>query len=108
MDLKFGIAVASHMAGAGVDRMLKERFATYDEADAYAERYRDECEPTIYVIVNNKYAFYCERSAVANEPYKVYHLKHFKEGQVETRIWWREFKRNPEAFLHLATGEITS
>lgn len=92
--------------GATPDRLLKERFATYDEADAFAERYRDECEPTIYLIVDGKYVFYCARSAVANEPYKVYHLENIKDGQVETRIWWEEFKKNPKEFLHLAEAVL--
>lgn len=27
-------------------------------------------------------------------------------GQVETCIWWAEFKKNPSAFYHLAEGKI--
>ena len=102
MDIKFGVAVAYHMAGATPDKLLKERFSTYDEADRYAEQYRDVCEPTIYLIVDNRYVFNCERSAVANEPYKVYYIKNFKEGQIETRVWWREFTKDPKKFLYLA------
>lgn len=106
MKIEFGVAVQYHMAGATPDRLLRARFATYDEADRYADDYRDECEPTIYVIVDDTYVFYCERSAVANVPYKVYHLEGFKEGQIETRIWWREFEANPQKYLHLATAII--
>jgi hypothetical protein len=58
--------------------------------------------PTIYAIVDNKYAFYCECSAVVNEPYKIYSLENIEGGQIETRIWWKEFLKNPEKFLHLA------
>ena len=104
MKIEFGVAVQYHMAGATPDHLHGARFATYDDADRYAEDYRDECEPTIYVIVDDTYVFYCERSAVANEPYKVYHLAGFKEGQIETRIWWREFKANPQKYLHFATA----
>ena len=106
MDIKFGVAVAYHCAGAGPSALHENRFATYDEADQYADQYRDECEPTIYVIVDNKYVFYCKRSAVANEPHIIYHLETFDEGQIETRIWWRKFSEHPENFLHLATAII--
>lgn len=108
MKIEFGVAVQYHFAGATPDHLHGARFATYDEADRYAENYRDECEPTIYVIVDDIYVFYCERSAVANEPYKIYHLAPYgeghAEGQIETRIWWREFKKNPKKYLHLATA----
>ena len=99
--ISFGIAVQNHMAGAGVDKLLPERFSTYDEANHFAGQYRTECDPTIYVILNEEYAFNCERSAVQNKPYKVYHLQTFEEGQIETRIWWADFVKNPEKFLHL-------
>lgn len=106
MKIEFAVAVQYHFTGATPDHLTKERFATYDDADAFAEQYRDECAPTIYVIVNNKYVFNCERSAVANEPYKIYYLKGFEEGQIEIRVWWREFKKDPKKFLHLATAII--
>ena len=102
MKIEFGVAVCPHFSGADVKYLLKERFSTYDEANQYAESYHDICMPTIYVIVDNKYAFYCERSAVANEPYKIYSLENIEGGQIETRIWWKEFLKNPEKFLHLA------
>ena len=102
MKIQFGVAIQYHCSGADPDHLTKDRFATYDEADLFAEMCRDECEPTIYVILNDKYVFHCERSAVANQPYKIYHLETFKGGQVETRIWWREFTTHPLDFVHLA------
>lgn len=102
MKIKFRVAVEYHRAGADAKSLLPQQFSTYDDANAFAETYRHECEPTIFVVVDNLYAFYCERSAVANEPYKVYSLKTTDYGQIETRIWWREFKKDPEKFLHLA------
>lgn len=102
MKLQFGVAICCHCTGANPDYLTKDRFATYEEADKFAEMYREECEPTIYVILNDKYVFHCERSAVENQPYKIYHLKIFKEGQIETRIWWKEFTKHPLDFVHLA------
>lgn len=104
MDIKFGVAISYHCAGAPPENLREERFMTYDRTNEFAERFRDECKPTIYVIVDDKYAFYCERSAVANRPYKIFNLRSFKGGEVETRVWWRDFWANPEKFLHLAVG----
>lgn len=106
MKIEFGVAVMYHFNGASPKRLTAERFATYDEADKFADYYRNECEPTIYVIFDNQYIFNCERSAVENAPYKIYHIENFKEGQIETSIWWEEFIANPKNFLHFAQAKI--
>ena len=106
MKIEFGVAVMYHFSGANPDHLTPERFATYDEADEFAEYYRDECEPTIYVILGGQYVFNCKRSAVENAPYKIYHIESFKEGQTETSVWWEEFTANPQNFLHLAQAKI--
>jgi hypothetical protein len=56
MKIEFGVAACTHSSGADVKYLLKERFSTYDEANQYAESYHDICMPTIYIIVDNKYA----------------------------------------------------
>ena len=106
MKIEFGVAVQYHMAGADPDHLHGARFATYDDADRYAEDYRDECVPTIYLILDDTYVFDCERSAVANEPCWVMHITSQPWGQVEARVWWREFKQNPQKFIGLATAII--
>jgi hypothetical protein len=108
MLIEFGVAACTHSSGADVKYLLKERFSTYDEAHQYAESYHDICMPTIYVIVDNKYAFYCERSAVVNEPYKIYSLENIEGGQIEIRIWWKDFIKQPQSFLHLSAGIINN
>lgn len=101
MKINFGVAIAFHFSGADVSRLSPQRFSTYDEAAEYANRYCHECVPTIYAILNDEYAFYCERSAVRNVPYMVSQIKTIEGGQVETRIWWEMFVKNPEKFIHL-------
>lgn len=102
MNITYGVAVIYHCSGATPDRLRKERFNTYDEADEFANEFRDECEPTIYLILDENYVFHCKRSAVCNEPYKIYSLEHFPEGQIEKSIWWKYFIKNPYNFLDLA------
>ena len=101
MLITFGVAVAYHRAGADASDLLPERFATYDEAYQFSRSYIHECDPTIYVIYNNEYAFYCSRSACKNEPYRIYHLKSFDGGQIQTSVWWEDFVNNPRKYLHL-------
>ncbi|MBR5314183.1 MAG: hypothetical protein IKU45_02075 [Clostridia bacterium] len=106
MNITYGVAVAYHCSGATPDCLRKERFNSYDEADKFADEFRDECEPTIYLILDEKYVFHCKRSAVCNEPYKIYSLEHFPEGQIEKSIWWEYFIKNPYNFLDLAIDKI--
>lgn len=101
MQISFGVAVAMHFAGANVSDLLPKRFPTYDDADQYAESYKHDCVPTIFVILNEEHAFYCTRSAVKNEPYEVYCLALTEEGYNKTGVWWEDFVRNPEKFIHL-------
>ena len=106
MKIEFGVAIKYHFSGAGPEHLHKERFPDYDSANRYASGYCDECVPTIYLIADGKYVFCCERSAVSNEPYKVYNIQSYPWGQVETRVWWREFIANPKAYLHLAEAVL--
>lgn len=111
MKYSFGVACAYHMAGAGVDHIGKMRFPNYASAKAYADTV-DDCQPTIYIIIDGKYAFYCKPYAPCvalskNDvvPY-VYSIESKPWGQVETRIWWEKLIKNPSAFYHLAEGVI--
>lgn len=106
MDFQFGVAYLYHMGGAGPEHIDHRRFKDYDSAQKYAHTKEDECAPTIYLIVNNKYAFYCKRSMVENELAWVYSIESKPWGQVETRIWWKDFKKNPAKFFSLAVGKI--
>lgn len=109
MKYEFGIASLYHMAGAGIEYIGKERFSDYASAKAYADQ-EEECMPTIYIIIDGKYAFYCEPYAVELRPGDVvpyvYSIESKPWGQVETRIWWNKLVENPSAFYHLAVGEI--
>jgi hypothetical protein len=109
MKYEFGVAELYHCAGAGIDYLGEERYPDYASAKAYADTV-DDCRPTIYIIINDRYAFYCEPYHVALNPGDVvpyvYSIKSMPWGQVETRIWWGKFIENPEAFFHLAVGEI--
>jgi hypothetical protein len=108
MKVCYGVAIKPRFSGADVEDLLPKRFITYDDAKEYSEKYQHECVPTIFLILNNKYAFYCERSKVTNEPYKIYSLTTFNEGQIEIRIWWKDFIKQPQSFLHLSAGIINN
>lgn len=105
MKVELGVAYRYHMGGAGPQHIDNRRFQDYDSAQAYARTF-DEGEPTIYLIVNDKYAYYCQRSMVENKIAWVYSIESKPWGQVETRIWWREFQKSPEVFFYLAVGKI--
>lgn len=106
MKYQFAVAVHYHHMGANPDHIRKERFDDYDSADAFAQNYRDECEPTIYVIIDEKYVFYCERTAVDNKVAYVYSLQSTGWGQIKTSIWWEDFLENPEIFYYLAVDKL--
>ena len=111
MKYEFGVAKKYHFSGAGVEDLESERFSTYEEAFAYASE-EDECVPTIYIIVDEKYAFLCKPYAKgcilspSDVVPWVYSIESKPWGQIETRIWWEELKKNPSAFYHLAVGKI--
>lgn len=105
MKIEFAVASCCHMAGAGINYIRRERFLDYDSAKAYADTFND-CLPTIYIVINDLYVFYCHRSAVANTISWIYSIESKPWGQVETKIWWNKFIENPEAFFHLAVGKL--
>ena len=111
MKYEFGVATKYHFSGARVENLESKRFSTYEEALKYASQ-KNECIPTIYIIIDEKYAFYCKPYAKgcvlsSNQvvPW-VYSIENKPWGQVETRIWWEELKKNPSNFYHLAVGKI--
>lgn len=106
MTIKYGVAYTYHMAGARPEAIDKMRFETYDEAANYAHTVDDECLPTIYLLLDNKYAFNCERSAVGNFPYCIKHYQTIPHGSIETFIWWKDFLENPYNFIQYAEGTI--
>lgn len=106
MKYQFAVAVQYHFSGASPDRITKERFNDYDSANAFADTFRDECEPTIYIIIDEKYVFYCTRSAVANKVAYVYSLQSTGWGQIKTTIWWENLIKNPEIFYYLAVDKL--
>ena len=106
MKYQFAVAVEYHCIGADPDHIRKERFDDYDSANAFAENYRDECEPTIYIIIDEKYVFYCKRSAVDNAVSYVYSLQSTGWGQIKTSIWCEDFLENPEIFYYLAVDKL--
>ena len=109
MKYEFGVASLYHMAGAGIEYLGEERFPDYASAKSYADQ-EEECMPTIYIIIDEKYAFYCGRYFVEPLPGDVvpyvYSIESKPWGQIETRIWWNKLVENPSAFYHLAVGEI--
>ncbi len=106
MKYEFAVAYAYHMSGGKVEDIDSRRFADYDSAEEYAHSF-DDCHPTIYIIIDDKYVFYCHRSMVSNSISWVYSIEAKTPwGQVETRIWWKALEENPSAFYHLAEGII--
>lgn len=106
MKYQFAVAIQYHCIGAGPDRITKERFDDYDSADAFADKYRDECEPTIYIIIDEKYVFYCERSDFDNEVACVYNLQFTGWGKIKIDIWWEHLIENPKNFYYLAVDKL--
>ena len=107
MKYEFAVAHAYHMSGAKVADIDSMRFSNYREAQEYARTFLEYCEPTIYIIIDDKYAFYCQYSELFDEVPWVYSIEAKTPwGQVETRIWWKALKENPSAFYHLAEGVI--
>lgn len=106
MNITFGVAVKYHFSGANAEDLLPNRFTTYDDANQYANKYRDECEPSIFVILDEKYAFDCVRSAVENIPSRIYYVKNFEDGQIEFNIWWQDFLKAPYNYLPLGVKII--
>lgn len=104
MKYEFGVASLTHFSGASPEFMGTERFADYDSAKTWATNNIYDCWPTIYVIVDG-YAFHCERSAVENIPYCIKHFQSTDWGMIETKVWWRDFVKNPENFYYLSAGK---
>lgn len=110
MKCEFGIAYKPHHSGASANDLTKERFSTYLQAVKATQSY-DDCFPSIYLIVNDKYVFYFEpyNSAIwENKPEDsnfvcyIVHIESKPWGQIRTLVWWEEFIKNPEQFFHLA------
>ena len=99
MKFEFRVASLYHFSGANPEYIKGPSFNNYDSAKEYSNTL-DECMPTIYLVVDEKYVFYCERSTVENIPYKIYRIQSFEGGQIETKIWWTEFIKNPKKYLH--------
>lgn len=102
MTIQFGVAVVYHCSGASVKNLCPRRFADYDSAFHYGKEVEPNCNPTVYVILDNTYAFHCERSRVVNAPYKVMSFTSHNWGMTETMVWWGKFLENPYYFVSLA------
>lgn len=98
---EYAISLARH-SGLGSAGLDGQWFKDYDSAREYAQQWA--CPSTIYFVVNRKWIFFCERSAVVNRPHVLYNIRPLPgyEGQVETRIWWPAFVSDPEKFLEFA------
>lgn len=105
MIIEYGVAYAHHFCGAPYTQMDDMRFSDYDKALEYASTFED-CEPTIYLIVDKKYVFDCERSKVKNCPYCIYNVEKIVGGIVKVSIWWHEFIKDYEKYLYLSVGEL--
>ena len=106
MKYEFAVAHSYHSSGASPKYIDNKRFLDYDSAKDYASSFLDECFPTIYIIFDNTYVFYCKRSAVENNIVWLYSIRNTEWGQIETRIWWKDFLKNPQSFYHLAIDKI--
>lgn len=102
MKINFGVAAVYHCAGAPVENLFPERFEDYDSALHYGQEMEPDCIPSVYVILDNAYAFHCERSRVENAPYKVMSFTTHDWGMTETMVWWNKFLANPYYFVALA------
>jgi hypothetical protein len=106
--MKFEFGVAARYRGSGdIEDLYPSRFADYDSAHEYAKTF-EECFPTIFFIVDEKYVFRCKRCATLNQPYKIYKIECHPWGQVETCVWWSEFIKEPEKYLFFAEGIINN
>ena len=111
MKYEFAVAAASHMNDAPPEYIGKKRFADYRSAKDFANTY-DDCNPTIYIIIDDKYVFCC--CPYANHVFLtddmvvqyVYSIELKPWGYVKTLIWWEDFVQNPQEFYHLAQGTI--
>lgn len=102
MKIEYGVAYSYHYSGSHYSN-IRACFNDYDSAKEYADTLEDGL-PTIYCVIDKKYVFYCDRSQVKNEPYRLYKIETFEGGQIWTMIWWNDFCKNPQKFLHLAEG----
>ena len=106
MKYEFAVAHAYHMSGGRVEDIDNMRFLNYKEAEDYARTFLEYCHPTIYIIIDNKYVFYCHYSEIFDEVPWVYSIQSTPWGQIETRIWWNKLVENPSVFYHFAVGEL--
>jgi hypothetical protein len=106
MKYQFAVAVEYHCIGADPDHIREERFDDYDSADAFAQNFREECEPTIYVIIDEKYVFYCKRAVIGNQVAYAYSRQYTGWGYIKTVIWWEDLLENPKNFYYLAVDKL--
>ena len=109
MKYEFGVAWVNHMASASADCLTEERFKTYDEADDWAYKNVRDGGPTIYLIVNDKYAFYPAPFAKGVESslgHPLVGVQFFKGkrniSSTVTTIYWEYFSNHVEKYYHLA------
>ena len=100
-NFEYAVSFAHHsgLVSAGLDGKW---FEDYDSAYKYAQRWGYPF--TVHFVINRKWIFCCKRSAVKNEPSVLYNIRPLPGyvGQVETKIWWSAFAREPGKFLDYA------
>jgi hypothetical protein len=110
MKCEFGIAYKPHHSGASANDLTERRFPTFRQANKAAHSY-DDCFPSIYLIIDDKYVFHFRpyNSEVwenipedGNYISYILHIESKPWGQIRTLVWWEEFVKNPEQFFHLA------
>ena len=109
MKYEFGVAWTYHCSGADAKYLGQERFETYEDAKDWACENIWDCTPTIYLIVNDKYAFYPQPFAdgiktSSSRPLvgiNFIESVHNVSYTVKT-IYWEYFSNHAEEFFHLA------
>lgn len=102
MEIKFGVAVVPHQNGAGLDALLDDRFDNYRSAFQYGRDIEPACGPTVYVILDEEYAFNCSNI-------KLVHIyKQEKQGKIQVTysLAYKDFCKDPYAYLHLNCGKL--
>ena len=101
--IEFGVAYAYHMTGAKPKDLTEERYRSYNSAYEASFSYRDVSKPTIYLILDDNYAFdvepYCVEIAGKKQVCFIKSVKATEYGYDTVQIYFDYFLRDPYKFI---------
>lgn len=105
MKIKFGVAYENRTFGAPYTKMDGIYFSDYKSAVDYSNGI-DDCYPTIYVIIDDKYVYECEGESKFGYNCITWLSKTETVDDViiTYRINWSKFCEHPEKFYKYAVG----